>query len=164
MLRALIMARCSIPLHWVSVDGGQLALGGRPRIRAFARLAADGCTHVLTLQSEHEDAAAIGHAAGLAGLTWLWLPFAHGQPPLPSRDVEIAAMLEQVAAALAGGARILIHCAAGIHRTGMVTYALLRWVGLDAEAAHRRLADLRAVTAEGVGPARIAWAERMLVR
>lgn len=126
----------------------------------MARLAADGCTHVLTLQSTNEDAEAIGRAATAAGIGWLWLPFANGQPPPSERDAEIAAILRRVRLELAGGAKVLVHCAAGIHRTGMITYAILRTVGLEATDAQDVLAELRPMTAEGVGAGRIAWAER----
>jgi protein-tyrosine phosphatase len=54
-----------------------------------------------------------------------------------------------------------IHCSAGIHRTGMFGYALLRTCGLDVDAATEALARLRAVTAEGVGQQRLAWAEEL---
>lgn len=41
----------------------------------------------------------------------------------------------------------------------MFGYALLRTCGLDEDAATETLARLRAVTAEGVGQQRLAWAE-----
>jgi hypothetical protein len=41
----------------------------------------------------------------------------------------------------------------------MFGYALLRTCGLEPEAGKEALATLRAVTAEGVGDQRLAWAE-----
>ena len=55
----------------------------------------------------------------------------------------------------------MVHCSAGIHRTGMFGYALLRAVGLDREASNAKLRELRAVTAEGVGDERLAWGDRI---
>ena len=63
------------------------------------------------------------------------------------------------ALALGSAARVVIHCSAGIHRTGMFSYALLRVCGLDPDAAMSTLARLRAVTAQGIGEQRVSWAE-----
>jgi protein tyrosine/serine phosphatase len=60
--------------------------------------------------------------------------------------------------------RLLIHCSAGIHRTGMVAYALLRFAGHDAATAREKLRLLRTVTCEGVGEYRLAWAEELACR
>jgi protein-tyrosine phosphatase len=61
------------------------------------------------------------------------------------------------------GAHVAIHCSAGIHRTGMFGYALLRTSGLEPEAAKEALAAPRAATADGVGDQRLAWAEDLAV-
>ncbi|NNC15830.1 hypothetical protein HJC22_08825 [Corallococcus exiguus] len=71
-------------------------------------------------------------------------------------------MLRQLSAIVEGGGKLVIHCSAGIHRTGMFGYALLRQLGLSADAARARLAELRQVTAEGVGPDRLAWGDAMV--
>ena len=47
--------------------------------------------------------------------------------------------------------RVLLHCAAGIHRTGMMCYALLRLSGLAPTQASMALNLIRQVTAQGVG-------------
>ena len=47
--------------------------------------------------------------------------------------------------------RVLLHCAAGIHRTGMMLYALLRLSGLAPTQATMALMYIRQVTAQGVG-------------
>ena len=39
-----------------------------------------------------------------------------------------------------GGGKRGLHCSAGIHRTGMLGYALLRQLGLSAEAARSNTA------------------------
>jgi protein tyrosine/serine phosphatase len=62
---------------------------------------------------------------------------------------------------IAAGGRLVVHCSAGIHRTGMFGYALLRQFGLDPEVARAKLAELRQVTAHGVGPDRLAWGDRL---
>ena len=59
--------------------------------------------------------------------------------------------------------RVLIHCAAGIHRTGTTGYTLLRWTGLEKEEALECLGKMRADTLKGVGDWRIALADEFLV-
>lgn len=48
--------------------------------------------------------------------------------------------------------------------TGMIAYAVLRWVGMPPEAARGALAGLRPVTAAGVKDERLAWADRFVAR
>jgi protein tyrosine/serine phosphatase len=54
----------------------------------------------------------------------------------------------------------LIHCSAGIHRTGMIANALLRSLGLTADEAKAGLLTMRQVTHDGVGEHRLAWGEQ----
>lgn len=46
--------------------------------------------------------------------------------------------------------RVLIHCAAGIHRTGTVSYSLLRMDGRNHKEAYESLRVMRPVTYDGV--------------
>ena len=47
--------------------------------------------------------------------------------------------------------KILIHCAAGIHRTGCVAYCICRISGLDKQQSMERIEIMRKVTYEQVG-------------
>ena len=154
------------PMHGprlVPVSAGALALSHRPRRKDIARLPELGITHVVTLLAEREGAKEIGEAVRNAGLTWIWCPLANGQPP----DAQVTATIRRVLAELAGlveeGAAVLVHCSAGIHRTGMFGYALLRQLGLDRAAARSKLTELRAVTGEGVGEDRLAWGDALFL-
>ena len=55
--------------------------------------------------------------------------------------------------------KVLVHCAAGIHRTGVVAYALLRWTGLHPKGAIDVIHAMRPETATGVAEWRIRLAE-----
>jgi protein-tyrosine phosphatase len=143
----------------VHVRGGALALGHRPRRKDVARLPEFGVTHVVTLLAEREGAKEIGEAVRHAGLTWIWCPLANGEPPDVQATATIRPILAELAMLVDGSAAILVHCSAGIHRTGMFGYALLRQLGLDAAAARAKLTELRAVTGEGVGEDRLAWGD-----
>jgi protein-tyrosine phosphatase len=148
----------------VAVGGGALALTHRPRLRDIPGLSAQGVTHVVTLLAEREGARTIGEAVQRAGLTWIWCPLDGGDPPGAARTTELAPVLAELAALIAGGAAVVIHCSAGIHRTGMIGYALLRQLGRGPEAARAELAELRTVTSEGVGEERLAWGDALAAR
>jgi protein-tyrosine phosphatase len=53
-------------------------------------------------------------------------------------------------AQLRGGAIAVVHCAAGIHRTGLVGYALCRRSGLEHDEAIRAIIAERPVCADSV--------------
>lgn len=147
-------------LRWVAVAGGRLAIGGRPKIRALTTMRDDGATHIVTLLSEGEDARELGAAVTAAGLGWQWLPRRNGDPPADHEDTAIAAALDAWITLLASGASLYIHCAAGIHRTGMFTHALLRRTGHSPADAQQILAALRTLTAAEAGAHRLAWGHR----
>jgi protein-tyrosine phosphatase len=139
-----------------------LILTHRPKKTTVAAWPALGVTHVMTLLLEREGAREIGALVAAAGLAWIWCPLDGGN--VNTKLEAVAAGLEASRAALAAGGRVVVHCSAGIHRTGMVGYALLRCAGLDAETARAKLRALRAVTAEGVGAERLAWGDQIATR
>jgi hypothetical protein len=59
--------------------------------------------------------------------------------------------------------RLFLHCQAGIHRTGVFAYCLLRLTGHQPIAAVAALRALRRATSIGVGEQRIRWAEQSVV-
>jgi protein-tyrosine phosphatase len=56
---------------------------------------------------------------------------------------------------------MLIHCSAGIHRTGMVAYALLRRRGLSRDDALGVLGEARRHTREGVQERHLRWGDAL---
>src|SRR6185295_1159984 len=119
----------------VPVGGGAMALTHRPKLKSLPALHAMGATHLVTLLAEREGARQVGDAATAAGLTWIWVPLDSGAVPTPARTLELRPVLRELADAIAGGGRVVVHCSAGIHRTGMFGYALLRQLGLPADDA-----------------------------
>ena len=149
------------PPALVPVGGGALALTHRPRRNAFAAWKASGVTHVVTLLTEREAARDIGEAVTNAGLRWLWIPMDGAKVPDAARTEELLPALDEIAGILVRGGRVVVHCSAGIHRTGMFGYALLRRLGLVPEEAHAMLVALRVETAAGVGAERLAWGDNV---
>jgi protein-tyrosine phosphatase len=160
--RATPAKRPPIPLSWVQVGSGRLSLWGRPGSKSFPFLREAGCTRVVTLLSEKEGAAAIGEQATKAQLAWTWIPLPGRTPPSGEARAQVLERLTQLSAYLDQGESLLIHCSAGIHRTGMVTYALLRRRGLSGAEAREVLTRLRQHTAEGMHPEHYAWGDAAL--
>ena len=58
---------------------------------------------------------------------------------------------------------VMVHCAAGIHRTGVFAYSLLRATGLSGKGAMTKILELREVTHRGVGKDRIEGADLYII-
>lgn len=145
------------PMDWVSVGKGFLAIGHKPGGKlSFAGLKAAGTTAVLTLLMEREGAREIGTGVEKAGMNWLWFPFSAVNP---EENSVVEALFQRMKQELDKEGRIYLHCSAGIHRTGMITYAFLRHLGLSPEEAMNKLTSLRKITAEGATEKRIAWGD-----
>src|SRR5436853_550334 len=125
---------------------GQLWLGpmpGRfnawPAFEAQAQRTGLGLVVCLTPRSELAELSPDYHAAVVAGrvdFRWLHLPMRNfGVPEDPAgfrRDVN------DIAAAVRRGEAVLLHCAAGIGRTGTTAACVLKALGLDAAASLQR--------------------------
>ena len=146
--------------RWASVAPGRLALWHRPKQRAIRYLARAGCERVVTLLAEHEGARDIGAAVQEAGLEWSWIPLANGRPPRGRVELRVHDGLRELSHRLDAGESLLLHCSAGMHRTGMLAYALLRARGVGAAEAVATIAELRPVTEAGLTAERVAWGER----
>lgn len=118
------------------------------------------CTHVVTLLSEKEDAADIGELVLGNGMEWIWLPLPEGRPPQGHIHDMIAGALESVSGLLNQKASVVVHCSAGIHRTGMFVYALLRFRGYTQQESLSVIASIRSDTALGLNEQSIAWGDQ----
>ncbi|MEM7327143.1 MAG: tyrosine-protein phosphatase [Pseudomonadota bacterium] len=138
----------------------RLVIGPRPGKKSIDRLSQLGLTHCCTLLGEKEEPWRIEKMCSKMRCEWLWLPVTGGGldtlNSTPMRD-----HILKLHNALTGveNPKIYIHCSAGIHRTGYVTFILLRMMGLGKSAALEALSEIRSVTAEQVGDERISAAE-----
>ena len=125
-------------MTWITA---RLALGGgiwnTENMSAVARA---GVTHIIDMQIEFDDTP----LAEPHGLEVLWNPtdddFASKPVKLLQRGVDFAAVALENA-----DARLLIHCAAGVHRSAMMTLAVLCSQGWEMETAMRTIASRRPV-------------------
>lgn len=148
--------------NFVPVGNGQISLSHRPG-RFIPYLREMGCTHVVTLLKNSEHAHKFGHAVKQAGLEWILLPVPNGKYPVGEIHTILLDAMPRLVNLLDEGAWMLSHCSAGIHRTGMVTYALLRWRGFDSHAALDLIAQMRLATYEGVGEKRLRWGDDIVL-
>ena len=140
----------SYVLTWKPLAGGHLAIGHKPGRKLREQLHAQNCTLVVSLLSNDESSANEGEHR-------LRLPLAGAEPPGPERTPEILAAFEHMLAELGRGGRVYLHCSAGLHRTGMIANAFLRWQGFSADDALALLTSLRPLTATEVGAERLQW-------
>ena len=140
-------------LTWRPIAGGELAIGHRPGKKLRKALDESGCTLVVNLLSETESSASQSE-------TRVRLPLAGANPPGSERNEEVRALFERMRTELEAGGRVYLHCSAGLHRTGMIGNAFMRWLGLSPEAALAQLRELRPLTADEVGTERLAWGEQ----
>ena len=117
-------------ITFVKVGNGRLALYHRVSHAMFPHLRKIGCTHVVTLLKESEGAQRMGELAKSVGLEWIWLPVPNGNHPEGEVHQRMVESLPQLSGLLDNGKSVLIHCSAGVHRTGTLAYGLLRWRGL----------------------------------
>jgi protein-tyrosine phosphatase len=143
---------------WFPIGGGWIAVGPRPGRRTYADLAA--ASDVVTLLSVEEGASQIAAQVERMGLRWWHLPLPGAAPLGSEADPPVEAMLGELRARLAVGARVYLHCSAGIHRTGMIAACLLHSLGLDSNEVLAALEAMRPVTRLGVGDERLAVARR----
>jgi protein-tyrosine phosphatase len=147
--RKFARRRVGMDMTWVT---DRIAVGGgiwnADNMGAVARA---GITHIIDMQIEFDDTP----LAGAHRIAVCWNPVDDDFEAKPAkvfeRGVEFAlAALEE------DGAKLFVHCAAGVHRAPMMTLALLGVMGWPMEAAmemiegKRPVADFAEVYVESV--------------
>src|SRR5437764_10551060 len=119
--------------------------GGIWNAENMAEVARAGITHVIDMQIEFDDTAlAKAHAIEV-----LWNAVDDDFQPKGPEVFERGVAFAQRALE-AGGSKLFIHCAAGVHRAPMMTLALLCSMGWEIERAKRHIQEARYV---------VDWAE-----
>jgi protein tyrosine phosphatase (PTP) superfamily phosphohydrolase (DUF442 family) len=149
-------------IRWVSVGTGRVALSHRPKLKDIAKLPEQGCQRMVTIQGPHESPSQIEKAVRQAALTWTWIAVGDGKFPEGEAHRLLSQGVKEVAAAVQAGESVLIHCSAGIHRTGMFAFALLRWLEFSETEALEKIAEMRPHTREGMHADHIAWGNQLV--
>jgi len=152
-------------LNWVEAGGGHFALRGKPSPSLISHLPTVNCSHVVTIQGEREGSIQTGNHVRENNMTWINIPFdkadIKNMIALPVVLV-ILERLNQICVALENGGRVLFHCAAGFHRTGLVSNLVLLFLGLSPEEAINKVRQSREITAQEVGSERLAYGEKFV--
>jgi protein-tyrosine phosphatase len=145
LLRSLPLPT-TVPGHlWLSAMPGRL----QPWPQFVGEAERAGVTQILCLTPLHEAASlspAYYRAIVEGTLPWRWRHVPMRDFGLSASAQAFAEALVEVADGLQNGQGILLHCAAGIGRTGTAAACLLKRLGMPAEQA------LRAVRAAGSDP------------
>ncbi len=150
-----------VQLQWVAVGPGRVALSHRPRLKDIPPLVEQGCQRLVTILGRHEQVTPIDRAVRQAGLAWTWVPVGHGKVPEGEDDQRMRQGLQELVRAVEASESILIHCSAGMHRTGMMAFALLRWFGLPQAQALELITTMRPETREGMREEHLLWGNKM---
>lgn len=76
-----------------------------------------------------------------SGIRFVHFPIVEGD--IPADTVAFPALVDELRGALEAGARVVIHCRAGIGRTGVLAGCILRRDGYDASSATQMLSCVR---------------------
>ena len=136
------------PPTWVSLLRGQITAAGAPGRRTPARWSAAGVTDVVTLQRADEHADWLPDACAEVGMSWHHMPLSGRRLEGPSDRDTLAAIPTLLDLLRADPPRkLVVHCSAGLHRTGVCLYLLHRHAGLSPEATLASIAAARPLTA-----------------
>ena len=134
--------------HLVELGHGAVGAAGAPakgRLSAWREL---GVTDVVTLQRSDEMADWLPAAVQDNGMAWHHRPLS-GRRLERASDRESLARIADMAALLEEDPPrwLVIHCAAGLHRTGVALYLVARASGRDADQTVALLGRCRPITA-----------------
>ncbi|MEM7184567.1 MAG: tyrosine-protein phosphatase [Spirochaetota bacterium] len=148
-------------LDWLAIRNGWLSIGHRPGKKLVEDLKLQNTSHILTLLAETEGALEVKKFAKQHKIHWLWFPMPSAEPLAGERKQELFALFADIEKILVQSGKLYIHCSAGIHRTGMISYAFLRFLDFSKEKALSKLQQLRLETATNVGKHRVDWGDSL---
>jgi protein-tyrosine phosphatase len=142
-----------------------LTLAHRPRVKDIPKMRGV-YDYVVVLLKPTENAVALIHAYREARVEAHLVSFTVGlankAPMTWDETAHVRRAVELVSRDLNQGDSVLVHCSAGIHRTGTFAYAVLRHMGYTQDEALAHIQTLREVTYLGMLPF-VDWAEQTLV-
>ena len=100
-----------------------------------------------------------------AYLHWLFKDGLRGRARLQRNEVpgkvheQLIQAMPHLSQLLDDGNSLMIHCSAGVHRTGTIAYGLLRWRGVKPKEAMDIIMQARKETAEGMQEKRMRWGD-----
>ena len=102
---------------------------------------------ILTLIQDHERGAGgvseLGAQIGARGIDWHHLPIVDFRPPDEEFDRQWKTLGPELCSSIKDGARVLVHCYAGLGRSGSVAALMLMGLGIPAIEAIERVRTAR---------------------
>ncbi|OJJ14899.1 hypothetical protein BKI52_40810 [marine bacterium AO1-C] len=141
------------------LDAGKLALSQRPKVKEIKDLVSADCDRVVTILSVKDRPQNIGVEAEACGMQWHWLKVANAGKITDQEHLLFKSMVHTIYDAILDNQSVLVHCSAGLHRTGMFAYALLRQANLDREEALEIIKQMRPATQEALEEKYLSLAE-----
>jgi protein-tyrosine phosphatase len=122
---------------------------------------------VLTLQSEREKFGEIKKSCEDNEIKWLHIELAGANVNYMKEKKTFELLVKSLTNLYfilkSNPVCLFTHCAAGLHRTGTIVYAILRLFGESPESALSALEYIRLETRQEVGDARVEFSEKFLV-
>jgi protein-tyrosine phosphatase len=126
-----------------------------------------GVNCVLTLQSEREKFGEIKKSCEDNEIKWLHIELAGANVNYMKEKKTFELLVKSLTNLYfilkTNPVCLFTHCAAGLHRTGTIVYAILRLFGESPESALSALEYIRVETRQEVGDARLEFSEKFLV-
>ncbi len=136
--------------RWVALTPTtHVTASGAPGKARFARWLERGVTDVVTLQRADEMPAWLPQACEDAGIAWRAFPLSGKRLAAEGDAASIAALIGWADEVCEDGAperRVVLHCSAGLHRTGLGLYLLARRAGHDPDESTGLVGRVRGLT------------------
>eukprot|EP00347_Sterkiella_histriomuscorum_P015217 403357863 len=150
------------------IGSSQVTLWHRPTIRDIEAIKnLQQITLIVTLQGQQEDPKSIQDECKKQGIEHFHINLNGANQALLNSKATQKMLLPKIQMLFKilndQEHRAVIHCAAGIHRTGTITYTLMRMDGKQCKEAYEGLKEMREQTYKGVGNWRITLAETALL-
>ena len=137
--------------HWLQIlDHHTISIATAPSLKRLHQWRQSGVTDVVTLLSKKELPAYLSEKCQELGIEWHHYPLSGKNLSTKADIVTLKRIFEFVEALRKNkqSRKIVIHCAAGMHRTGSFLFILLRHCGFDKTKALRCITTIRQITAQ----------------
>jgi len=151
-------------IEFVALGNGFLALGARPSMNKIYILKKEEVTTIITLLKKEEKLVKeLGEHIKSLGINWIWFPLSASKLEVNDEFKQaINDLYSDLIERLKNGEKVLIHCAAGVHRTGAFSNGLLRKMGFSKTEAKEKIYEIRPVTALEAITRHWNWSEKII--
>ena len=136
--------------YWIPFGTGWLTASGAPSPRKLEEWSEKGVTDIVTLQREDEMRSELPTLCQELNMSWHHIPLSGRrlERKTDKTSLEKLPNLLHLFGPDQNNRKVVFHCAAGMHRTGISLYVLLRLGGHNAETAVTFIHQARELTAE----------------